>query len=110
MAAQNMEDAGKMATANVDGALKMWTGMSKSMQAVGAEMTDYAKRSFEDGTKTLEKLMSARSVEQAMEIQSTYMKRSYEEYVQQMTRIGSMYADLAKDGAKPFEATALFRR
>ena len=73
-------------------------------------MTDYAKRSYEDGTKTLEKLMSVRTVEQAMEIQSTYLKRSYEDYVQQMTRLGSMYADLAKDSAKPLEAAGLFRR
>lgn len=110
MAAQNLEDVTKMTTANVDSALKMWSGWSKSWQAVGAEMTDYAKRSYEDSTKTLEKLMTVRNVEQAMEIQSSYMKRSYEEYVQQMTRIGTMYADLAKDSAKPLEAAGLFRR
>lgn len=108
--AQNMEDLGKMSQVNVDGALKMWGGWAKNWQAVGAEMNDYAKRSFEDSTKTLEKLMTSRTVEQAMEIQTSYAKRSYEDYMQQMNRLGTMYADLAKDTAKPFEAAVPFRR
>ena len=41
-----------------------------------------------------------------MEIQTTYAKRCYDDYLQQMTRIGSMYADLAKGSAKPFEQFA----
>lgn len=108
--AQNINDAAKMTQAGMDSALKLWSEWAKSWQAVGAEMNDYAKRSFEDGTKTLEKLMTARTVEQAIEIQSSYVRRSYDDYMQQMTRLGSMYADMAKDSTKPFEATGLFGR
>ena len=106
--AKEMEDISKFGQANVDNALKMWGEMSKNWQAVAAEMTDYSKRSFEDGTKTFEKLATARSIEQVMEIQTTYAKRAYDEYMQQMTRIGSMYADLAKGSGKPFEQFAQF--
>jgi hypothetical protein len=108
--AQNMEDLNRMTQTGVDGALRMWSGWAKSWQAVGAEMNDYAKRSFEDSSKTLEKLMTARTIEQAVEIQSSYVKRSYEDYVAQMNRLGTMYADLAKDTAKPFDAVTMPKR
>lgn len=101
--AKEIEDISKMGQASMDGALKMWGEWTKSLQAVTAEMTDYTKRSFEDGTKTFEKLTTARTLEQVMEIQTSYAKRSYDSYVQQMTRLGTMYADMAKDSAKPFE-------
>ncbi len=108
--AQNMEDVTKMTQVGVDSALKMWSGWAKSWQAVGAEISDYTKRSIEDGSKTMEKLMTVRTIEQAVEIQSSYVKHSCEDYVTQMNRLGTMYADLAKDSAKPFEAASPSRR
>ena len=108
--AKDMEDVGKIGQATIDNSLKMWGELTKNWQAVAAEMTDYTKRSFEDGTKTFEKLATARSIDQVMEIQTTYAKRCYDDYMQQMTRIGSMYADLAKGSAKPFEQFAQTRR
>lgn len=110
MMAKDMNDFGKMGQANFDGALKMWGDWAKSWQAVSVEMTDYAKRSFEDSSKTMERLMTARSIEQVMEIQSTYAKRAYDDYMAQMTRIGTMYADMAKETTRPFEALTQGRR
>lgn len=108
--AKDMEDISKIGQANLDNALRMWGEWAKSWQAVTAEMSDYSKRSFEDGTKTFEKLATARSVEQVMEIQTSYAKRAYDDYVAQMTRLGSMYADLAKGSVKPFEQFGQTRR
>lgn len=108
--AKEMEDFTKFGQAGMDTALKAWGEWAKGWQAVTAEMTDYTKRSFEDGTKTFEKLATARTIEQVMEIQTSYAKRAYDDYMQQMTRIGSMYADLAKGSTKPFEQMVQVRR
>ena len=54
----------------------MFGEWSKGWQAIAVEMTDYTKRSFEEGTATFEKLLSAKSMEQAMEIQSGYARRA----------------------------------
>ena len=101
--AKNFEDIQKVGQGNMDSALKMWGEWGKSWQAIAAEMTDYSKRSIEDGTQTFQQLATARSLEQAIEIQSSYAKRSYDEYMRQMSRIGTMYTDLAKDAGKPAE-------
>lgn len=97
------EDFQKMTPFNPDAAMRMFGEWNKNWQAIAAEMTDYSKRSFEEGSATLEKLMSAKSAEQAFEIQSTYAKRAYDEYVQQMTKLGGMYVELAKEAYKPVE-------
>ena len=73
------------------------------IQAIAAEMSDYSKRSFEQGTATVEKLLAAKSLEQAMEIQTSYARRAYEDYVQQLTKLGGMYGDLAREAYRPVE-------
>ena len=100
---KNFEDFQKLGQQNVDTAMKMVGEWSKGWQAIAAEMTDYTKRSFEEGTATVEKLLSAKSFEQAVEIQTGYAKRAYDGYMHQMSKIGGMYAELAKEAYKPVE-------
>ena len=100
---KQFEDFQKLGQSNVDAAMKMFGEWNKGWQAIAAEMTDYTKRSFEEGTATFEKLVSAKSVEQAVEIQTNYAKRAYEEYMHQLTKIGGMYAELAKEAYRPVE-------
>jgi hypothetical protein len=100
---KNFDDFQKLGQSNVDAAVKVFGEWNKGLQAIAAEMTDYTKRSFEEGTATLEKLMAAKSVEQAIEIQTGYAKRAYDEYMHQMSKIGGLYADLAKEAYKPVE-------
>ncbi len=96
------EDMQKM-NPGMDSAMKMWGDWAKGWQTIATEMTDYSKRSFEDGQKTLESLLSVKSPEQAMEIQSGYAKRAYEDYMRQMTKVSGMYTEMAKETVKPLE-------
>ena len=100
---KNFDDFQKLGQQNVDTAMKMVGEWSKGWQAIAAEMTDYTKRSFEEGTATVEKLLSAKSVEQAVEIQTGYAKRAYDDYMHQVSKLGGLYAELAKEAYKPVE-------
>lgn len=100
---KNFEDIQKLGQTNVDSAMKFLGEWNKSWQAIAAEVNDYTKRSFEEGSSTLEKLMSSKSVEQAVEIQTSYAKRAYDDYMQQVSKIGGMYASMAKEAYKPVE-------
>jgi hypothetical protein len=100
---KNFEAFPKFPAYNVEAAMKAFGEWNKGLQAIAAEMTDYTKRSFEDGTATMEKLLSAKSFEQAVEIQTGYAKRAYDEYMHQMSKIGGLYAELAKEAYKPVE-------
>lgn len=100
---KNFDDIQKLSQSNMDATMKMMGDWNKGWQAIAAEMSDYTKRSFEDSTATFEKLLGAKSMEQAVEIQTSYMKRSYEEWMQQVNKLGGMYTSFAKEAYKPAE-------
>jgi hypothetical protein len=81
---------------NMNGSLGSLDDFSKRWMAIASEMADYAKRSLEDSSAAFARVTSAKSVEQAIEIQTEFAKRAYEAHMKQMTKIGGMYAELAK--------------
>ena len=102
---KGFEDFQKVGKDGFDAAVKSFGEMNKGFQAIAAEVTDYSKKAFEDGTRAFEQLIGAKSVEQAVEIQSTYAKKAYDTYIAEMSKIGEMYAGLARDAYKPVETT-----
>ena len=58
----------------------------------------------EKGRAATEKLIGAKSLEKAVEVQSDYVKSSYESFVAEATKLGELYADLAREVYKPFES------
>ena len=104
------QDMQKMSPFNTEATMKFYGEWTKSWQTMATDMADYSKRSFEAGTQTFEKLVQAKSVEQAVEIQTTYAKRAYDEYMQQMSKIGGMYTTIAKDAYKPVETALTTKR
>ncbi|MCK4275392.1 MAG: phasin family protein [Alphaproteobacteria bacterium] len=101
---KGFEEFQKTGKFNFDAAVRSFGEMNKGFQAIAAEMTDYSKKAFEDSTRVFEQLAGAKSVEQAVEIQSQYAKKAYDSYMAEMSKIGEMYAGLAKDAYKPVEA------
>jgi hypothetical protein len=101
---KNLEDLQQASKENVDLALKSMGALSKGTQAIAVEVADYSKKAFEDGTAALEKLFGVKSFEKAIELQTEYAKTAYEGFVAKASKIGELYADLAKETYKPFES------
>src|SRR5689334_17860277 len=100
---QQFENVQKFGKENADAALKSFGAVSKGVQAIAVETADYAKKSFEQGTATLEKLVGAKTLDKAIEIQTDYVKASYEGFVAQSTKVGEIAANTAKEAFKPYE-------
>jgi len=100
---KNFEDIQKLGKDNMDTAMKQFGTVSKGWQAIATEYADYSKKSFEAGSAALEKLFGAKSFEKAIEIQSDYVKTTYEGFVAEATKLGELYTDLAKESYKPLE-------
>jgi hypothetical protein len=97
------EEMQKLSKDNVDTALKSFGAVSKGVQAIAVEVADYSKKSFEEGTAALEKLIGVKTLDKAIEVQTDYFKTAYEGFVTKASKIGELYADLAKETYKPFE-------
>ncbi len=77
------------------------TSWSKGLQEIAADSTDYSKKAFASGSAAMEKLLGARSLESAVQIQTEYAKQVYEGFVAQATKFSELYAKVAADAMKP---------
>ncbi len=96
-------DFQKLSKDNYDAVVRSYGELNKGFQAIGARVTDYSKQAFNDATRTFEKLVAAKSLEHAVEIQSQYAKKAYDNWVAEASKIGEMYASVARDAYKPVE-------
>jgi phasin family protein len=97
------EDFSKYGKEFADSGLKSLASLSKGAQAIAVEASEYTKKSLETGSAAFEKLLSAKSFEEALAIQTDYAKQAYESFVAEATKFGDLYSDLAKEAYKPFE-------
>jgi len=100
MTTEEMQKFGKDSMETMMSSFGAWT---KNAQAIAVELTDYSKKSIEESAAAWERLMGVKSLEKAMEVQSEYLKSSYEDFVAEATKLGELYADFAKEAYKPFE-------
>lgn len=100
----NFDEANKKGREAMDAMLKNYSEMAKGFQAIATEASDFSKKSFQDMTSFMEAMTSARSMEAAFELQTSFMRSSYESFVAEATKMSEMYADLAKAAYKPYEA------
>ena len=86
-----------------DAAVSSFGEVNKGLQAIAAEVTEYTKKAFEDGTHAFEQLLGAKSFEQVIEIQSQYAKKAYDTYIAEFSKLSQMYAGLTRNASKPVE-------
>lgn len=103
MSPEQMQSFGKD---NMDMAMNYFGAWGKGAQAFAAEVVEYSKKSAEGSSAAWEKLISSKSLDKAMEVQTEYLKSSYEGFVAEATKLSEMYVSLFKDAYKPFEGMA----
>jgi len=100
----------KAAETGFETASRSFGEANKGFQALAAEMMEYSKAAFDDAIRTWGQLIGVRSLEQAVQIQSDYAKRVYENHMAEMSKLGEMCAGMVRDASKPVEdASRKFR-
>ena len=96
-----LEDFQKFSREQLEAYTTASTTLSKGLQDIVTESTDYSKKAFAAGTAMYEKLLGARTVESAIQIQTEFAKQAYEGFVAQATRVSELYTRVASDALKP---------
>jgi len=76
---------------------------SNTTAAIATEASDYSRRSLENSTSFVARLLGAKSFDSVIQIHSEYAKTSYEGFVAQAKKMGELYSDLAKEFFKPIQ-------
>ena len=100
----NVEEIQKFGKQQFEAVTAATTSFSKGLQEIATETTDFSKKTIAANTSVVEKLLGAQNVETAVQIQTEFAKSAYEAFVAQATRIGELYAKLAKETFRPIES------
>ena len=99
---KSVEDLQKLGRSQFEAATASAAAVSRGVQLLAAETSAYAKRSVEDGSAATTRLLGAKSLDGAVQVQAEYAKSAFEGLVAQAGRMGSLMMSLGKDAAKPF--------
>jgi hypothetical protein len=80
--------------------------VNRGFQAIAAEMTEYSKKAFDDAIRTWEQLIGVKSLEQAIQIQSDYAKRVYENHMAELSKLGEICVGMVQAASKPVEESS----
>ena len=100
---QQFETVQKFGKNSFEATAKALDVASTGTKAIVVETADYTKKSFEQTASTFEKLVGVKSLDKAIEIQTDYVKASYEGFVAQSSKIGELATSTAKEAFKPYE-------
>ena len=101
--AANLEDVQKLGKDQMEQFSATATAVTRGLQAIASETTDYSKRSIENTSSFFEKLFSAKSIDTAIQLQSEFAKSQFEGFIAQATRVSEIYKDIAKEAFRPVE-------
>jgi hypothetical protein len=93
----------KVAETGFEAASRSFGEANRGFQALAAEMMNYSKATFDDAVRTWEQLIGVKSLEQAIQIQSDYAKRVYDNHMAELSKLGEMYVSVVRDASKPVE-------
>lgn len=97
------DDANLYGKEAMDTLLKSYSTVTKGFQAIAAETAEYSKKAYEANVAHVEQLMSVKSVEAAIELNTSFAKSAVEGYLAELNKLGEMYSDIAKQSYAPAE-------
>ncbi len=101
MSTYTIEDFQNFSKHQVEAATAFAATMSKGLQEIATESAEYSKNAMSAGAEALERLMGAKTMETAVQIQSDYAKSAYEGFVAKSTKINEIIVKVASEAMKP---------
>lgn len=107
-----LNDANAHSKRNLEAVVASVTAATKGAEALGAQAMAYSKQAVEDQVSAAKALAGAKSVQEAVELQTAWAKSALEAYMAQVGKMGETVAASVKDSMKPLNerVTALVEK
>jgi phasin family protein len=89
---------------NAEAVLKSANAAGKGIETINSEVFAYTRKSIEEGVVATKAVLSCKTVEEALQVQSEFGKAAFETYVDQLAKFGDMALAAARHAAEPFQA------
>lgn len=89
---------------NLEAMVASTTAATKGAETLGAQAIAYSKKSVEDGMAAARALGAARSVQEVVELQTSYAKTALEAYLAELNKASETVAASVKETLTPLNA------
>lgn len=89
---------------NAEAVLKSANAAGKGIEIINSEVFSYTRKFFEDGVSATKAVLSAKTFEEAFQLQSEYSKSLFQSHVEEAAKIGELTLSTARETAEPFQA------
>ena len=96
-----LSEANTHSKKNLEAVVASVTAATKGAEALGAQTFAYSKKAAEDQVAAVKSLASAKSVQEAMELQTTWAKSATEAYLAEVTKATDVVTASVKNSFKP---------
>jgi phasin family protein len=96
-----LNEANAYSKKNLEAVIASVTAAAKGAEALGAETLAYSKSAVETQVAAAKSLSGAKSVQEVVELQTTFAKSALEAYIAQMTKASEIVSASMKDSLKP---------
>jgi phasin family protein len=101
MNALNIEGLQTLSKQQIEAATAFTSTLTKGLQEMAAETSEYSKHSMTHGAETMQKLLGAKSLEAAMQIQTDFAKSAMEGFVARSTKFSEIISKIAGEAFRP---------
>jgi len=91
---------------NAEALIKSATVAGKGAETLHNEIYSYAKQSMEESIAAGKAILGAKSVHEAIEVQTGFAKTAFEAYVAELTKFNQLFTATAKDSFAPLQNRA----
>ena len=86
---------------NLEALVASATAAQKGAEAISAQSLAYGKKRWEDGVAAAQSLAAARSVQELVELQTSWAKTAAETYLSEMSKLTDVFTASVKDSFRP---------
>ena len=91
---------------NLDAVIASLTAATQGAEAINSNVVAFTKKSMEDSIEAAKSLATAKSVQEAIELQTDYAKSALDSYLSEVTKAADLFAATLKDAWKPLNDRA----
>ncbi len=99
-----LNDMNAQSKSNLEAVVASVTAATKGAESLGAQIMAFSKKSLEDNIAAAKALSSARSVQEAVELQTAWAKSAMEVYLAEVNKASETVAASVKESLTPINA------
>ncbi|MFN3524415.1 MAG: phasin family protein [Phenylobacterium sp.] len=96
-----LNDVNSYSKSNLEALIASVTAATKGAETLGAQAMAYSKKSVEDQVAAAKSLAAAKSIQEVVELQTSFAKSALEAYMAEVGKMSETVAASVKDSMKP---------